>query len=227
MPELDLSKWLINTGGHGFGNAEQQYYSKQLENIRIVNKQLVIEAHKEAYLDMNYTSAKISSKGLFSFQYGRVDVRCKIPKGQGTWPAVWMLPDCFNKGTSWPECGEIDIMENVGQHEDVIHFSLHSKKYNHNLKNQDTHFDTFKGISERFAVYSMVWEHDYIEFLVDDVSHAKFDRKGMGDKILWPFDQNYYLILNLAIGGYWGGAIDDAIFPVQFLIDYIRVYKKQ
>jgi beta-glucanase (GH16 family) len=224
---LDKSKWQLETGGHGFGNGESQYYTAEEKNVRIENNQLVIEAHKETYENQSYTSAKLTTHGLFSMTYGRVEIKAKLPKGSGTWPAVWMMPDAFKEGLSWPRCGEIDIMEHIGRREDHIHFSLHTEKHNHIERTQDTFEDYFEGISDRFAVYSMNWTPDHFEFFIDDVSYAKFDRRNHMDDPMsfWPFDQPYYLIINLAIGGYWGGHVDDAIFPVRFVIDNVQVYR--
>jgi len=226
---LDTNKWTITTGNHGFGNAESQFYTDQNKNIRIESNQLVIEAHKEDYKDSKYTSGKLTTYKNLSMQYGKIEVRGQIPKGKGSWPAIWMLSDAFEVGEKWPRCGEIDIMEHVGKDEDMIHFSLHSDHYNHIEKTQLTHFERFEKITERFAVYTVIWENDYIEFLIDGISYAKYMKvdwtndDGVGS---WPFDQPYYLILNLAIGGYWGGFIDDDIFPIRFIIDYVRVFKK-
>lgn len=225
---IDPSKWEIVHAGTGFGNAENQFYTPREKNIRIENDCLIIEAHKEVYEHLSYTSAKITTRNLFSMQYGRVVVRAKLPKGKGTWPAIWMMPNSFHEGEKWPRCGEIDMMEHVGRDEDMIHFSLHTGKYNHNNKTQYTYFERLTEITERFAEYEMIWNEEYIEFLVDGHSYAKFTKGENGHDTTfdgWPFDQKFYLIINLAIGGFWGGEIDETVFPLQFLIDYVKVYK--
>lgn len=227
---LDQSKWVVETGDHGAGNAENQIYTSREKNVRLEDNKLIIEAHKEDFETFNYTSAKLTTFGKLDLQYGKISVRAKIPAGKGSWPAIWMLPNAFRNGEKWPGCGEIDIMEHVGRDEDMMHFSLHTGAYNHKLKNQLTYFERFSSITNRFAEYTMLWDGKSIEFLVDDVSYAKFvkGQEGMRtDKMGWPFDEPYYLILNLAVGGYWGGAVDDSIFPIKLEFDYVRVYKKQ
>lgn len=224
----DKDRWHFIKEGHGFGNNEAQFYTDRSKNLRIEDGVLVIEAHKEDYEHRQYTSAKITTYGKQSFQYGKFVIRAKIPKGQGTWPAIWMLPDSIKSGKAWPECGEIDIMEHVGRNHEVVHYSLHTGTYNHKDRTQYTYFEKIQGITERFADFTMIWTEDYIEFLVDDKLYARFN-KGQDGKDTdfggWPFDQPFYLILNLAIGGYWGGDIDDSIFPVRMEVESVKVYE--
>lgn len=224
---LDLSKWNYEVGGHGFGNNEDQFYTDREKNIRIEKGQLIIEAHKEDYEHRHYTSGKLTTYSKFSMQYGKVEVKAKLPKGKGTWPAIWMLPEAIKESSKWPRCGEIDIMEHIGRRKDVIHFSLHSELYNHRLNTQDTFEKTFENITDRFATYGMIWTPDYFEFQIDHVTYARFEKKvhDSDPVAAWPFDQPFYLILNLAIGGFWGGDIDDTILPASMIIDSIKVFK--
>ncbi|MBN2795603.1 MAG: glycoside hydrolase family 16 protein [Clostridia bacterium] len=224
---LDDEKWNIASGGHGFGNNEDQFYTTREKNVRLENNQLIIEAHKEVYENRLFTSGKVTTSKKFSMTYGKVEVKAKIPKGKGTWPAIWMLPEAIGEDLKWPRCGEIDIMEHVGRRADEIHFSLHSELYNHVKKTQETHVAYLEGITDRFALYGFIWTPEYVEFQVDHVTYARFEKKiNEEDQMAaWPFDQPFYLILNLAIGGYFGGEIDDQIFPVKMIVDNIQVFK--
>jgi len=226
--KLNPDQWTLEAGGFGYGNEEAQVYTDNSKNVRIENGLLVIEAHKEHEAQNDYTSGKITSYGKFSFQYGKVIVRAKIPYGKGTWPAIWLLPDTFKTGKyKWPHCGEIDMMEHVGRNKDEIHFSLHTEKYNHSKNTQYTYSNLVNGITKRMANYTMIWTKEKFEFLIDDIKYAVFTKGSDGkstDFSGWPFDQPYYLILNLAIGGFWGGAIDDSIFPVRMEVESIEIY---
>jgi|BioPla2DNA2_1021312.scaffolds.fasta_scaffold01979_5 beta-glucanase (GH16 family) len=221
--------WNVEHAGTGFGNNEDQYYTPREKNLYCKDSILHIVAHKENYKHRQYTSAKITSYGKKSVGYGMVEVKAKLPKGKGTWPAIWMLAESIRNGVSWPLCGEIDIMENIGRNHEEVHFSLHSKLYNHVIKTQQTYFETIPGVTERFSVYKMIWEPNYIKFFVDDKEYVTFT-KGEDNrditKLGWPFEPPYFIILNLAIGGNWGGEIDDSIFPQELLIDYVKVYER-
>ncbi len=222
QPNLDY--WNIDEGGSGFGNREEQFYTKRISNIYQKDSMLHIVARKEDFEHRQYTSAKITTRNKMHMQYGRCDVRMKLPKGLGTWPAVWFLGENI-KTVGWPSSGEIDLMEFVGKEPDVIHFSLHSKNYNH-TKNNNLHLKReVPGVSDDFNVYSMEWDKDGFKYFLNDkllFTAPKGDLKGMDD---WPFDQPFFLIINLAIGGNWGGKIDDSIFPAEFLVDYVRFYE--
>lgn len=219
-------KWGYECGGHGWGNNESQYYSDRIENAYVKDGQLHIQALKEEYEKNSYTSARLSTYGIASWQYGKIVVRAKLPKGKGTWPAIWMLSNGIREGVGWPLCGEIDIMEHVGKDQDMIHFSLHSKNHNHKINTQLTKFLPIDRVSESFHDYAIEWTEDKIEFLVDDVPHACFN-KGTKETVEdWPFDQPFYLILNVAVGGFWGGKIDDQMLPQEMRIEFVRVYQK-
>ncbi|MFL9832669.1 glycoside hydrolase family 16 protein [Chryseobacterium terrae] len=222
----DSTKWNYDYGGSGFGNEESQFYTKnRLENARIENGKLIIEAKKEDWENKKYTSARLITQGKFTFQYGTVEVRAKLPKGRGTWPAIWMLSE---KSRKWPNDGEIDIMEHVGYNQGHIHSSVHTKDYNHMINTQKTDTVFVNDASEKFHVYKMDWTPEKIEVYVDN---KKFFTCINDEKTYdaWPFDQPYYILLNLAVGGFWGGkeGIDDTVFPQKFYIDYVRVYQNK
>jgi beta-glucanase (GH16 family) len=225
-------------------NRELQYYTRgRLENARVESGMLVIESRKERFdnerFDRNarsnnwrasrqyadYTSASLITKGKASWLYGRFEIRAKLPTGRGTWPAIWTLGSNMDK-VGWPSCGEIDIMENVGFDPDTIHFNVHTKKFNH-LDN--THKGTKITIEKPytdFHTYAMEWRPDRLDFFVDDKKCFTYANDGTG-KDAWPFDEHQYLLLNIAIGGDWGGqrGIDDSIFPQRMQIDYVRIYE--
>ena len=228
----DSAKWSYEVGGNGWGNDEKQYYmEKSIENSVVRNGVLSIIALKKQYKNQNYTSAKLTTFNKLSIQYGKIEVRAKLPRGKGNWPAIWMLSESYQKKTEpWPLCGEIDIMEHVGKNPNSIHTSLHSELYNHIKGTQITHFQKLQDVFDTFHKYGIEWTKDYIRFYVDD--NLFFESyKGQDGRVStnegWPFDKPFYLILNLAIGGGWGGEIDDAIFPNEMQIDYVRVYQSK
>ena len=221
----DSSKWNYDVGGDGWGNHELQYYTqKRVENARVENGNLVIEARKEKWQNNDYTAARLVSKGKADWQYGKIEVRARLPKGIGTWPAIWMLGS--NTPLKWPDDGEIDIMEHVGFHQGYIHGSVHCKKFNHVIHTQKTDTIVVKDCSEKFHVYSLEWSKDSIQVGVDSNIYFKFANEHSGYDA-WPFDNRLYLLLNLAVGGDWGGAkgIDQDIWPQRMEIDYVRIYQ--
>ena len=223
LPEA--SKWEFEVGGDGFGNNELQFYTKKrTENARVEDGHLIIEAKKEQWEKNAYTSAKLTTKKTFPFQYGTVEVLAKLPKGKGTWPAIWMLSENLKE---WPDDGEIDIMEHVGYNEGFVHASVHTKKYNHIIGTQKTDTIVLKDATEKFHVYRADWTPAKIEMFVDGQKYFTYI-KTEKEYEAWPFDQPFYLILNQAVGGNWGGkeGIDEQIYPQKFLIDYVRIYKK-
>ncbi|HMP30079.1 MAG TPA: glycoside hydrolase family 16 protein, partial [Saprospiraceae bacterium] len=228
----DSTLWNYDVGGHGWGNNEKQFYLKDSEeNSNVANGHLNIVALKKQHENRMYTSSKLTTHERISIQYGKIEVRAKLPKGKGTWPAIWMLPNSIKDKTEpWPLCGEIDIMEHVGKDPNVVHVSLHSQLYNHMKGTQITHIDTLEDVFDTFHKYGIEWDQKSIQFFVDDQLYFK-TFKGEKGRIAenegWPFDKPYYLILNLAIGGNWGGEIDDNIFPTTMVVDYVRMYKKK
>ena len=228
----DSGKWSYETGGHGWGNNEKQFYlENSLENAYVQDGVLHIVALKKEYEGSAYTSAKLITYGKFTPQYGRIEVKAKLPAGKGTWPAIWMLPVSIQDGTEdWPLCGEIDIMEHVGKDPNMVHTTLHSELYNHIKGTQITHFERFEDVFNTFHTYAVDWTDKFIKFYIDD--QLFFEAyKGQDGKVTtnegWPFDKPYYLILNLAVGGNWGVEIDDSIFPCEMQIDYVRIYQKE
>ena len=222
---LDPAKWGYDLGY--IANDEKQYYTSRSENVRAEAGTLVIEARKEAYQGYAYTSARVTTRGRFELQYGRVEVRAKLPAGRGTRPATWMLGTNIDE-VGWPTCGEIDIMENVGFDPLRIHASVHSAAYNHRIGTQKTASVTIPNPSQDFHVYAMEWYADHIDVFVDGQKYFTFRNEGTGSRT-WPFDKPQYLLLNLAIGGSWGGqqGIDETQFPKRYLIDYVRVYQQR
>jgi beta-glucanase (GH16 family) len=223
----DSTKWTYDTGGHGWGNNELQYYtSNRLKNARVENGILTIEAHREDTASKAFTSARLITRGKASWQYGKIVVSAKLPEGRGTWPAIWTLPDKPNM--TWPDDGEIDIMEHVGFDPGKIHASIHCKKYNHMIGTQKTAATTLPDFNQSFHIYTLEWDTQHITVGIDEKSYFEFYRN-KEDYAGWPFDNNMYLLLNIAVGGNWGGqkGIDNTIFPQAMEIDYVRIYQKR
>lgn len=210
-------------------NRESQFYTRaRKENAWVDNGTLKLIARKEPFdgKNDNYTSASITTKGTREFQYGRIEVSAKLPEGRGIWPAIWMLPAKDNYG-GWPRCGEIDIMEFVGFDRNKIHINIHNGKYNNQKGgSRGTSFET-RHIHDRFHVYALEWTPLRLDIFIDDV--VVFTYRKEEDSIdAWPFDHPFYLILNVAVGGGWGGqqGIDDTFFPQAMEVDYVRLYQK-
>jgi beta-glucanase (GH16 family) len=221
----DSSKWNYDVGGHGWGNQELQFYTgRRSENARVENGHLIIEARKEKWEGKDYTSARLISKGKGDWKYGRIEVKARIPKGLGTWPAIWMLAS--TKPFKWPEDGEIDIMEHVGYNQGFVHGSVHTKKYHHSIGTQKTDTIFIKDCSENFHVYSVEWNAEKVDVAVDGKVFFSFPNEHSG-YLAWPFDNKMYLLLNVAVGGAWGGAkgLDPSVYPVRMEVDYVRVYQ--
>lgn len=239
----DRRKWDYEWGF--VRNNEAQFYTEaRTENARVEDGHLVIEARREKFRnpdftpeagrgDRNrrgqefaeYTSASLITKGKAAWTHGRVEVRAKMPTARGTWPAIWMLGTTI-KEVGWPRCGEIDIMEFVGFEPGVIHANVHTAKYNHTKGNGKGDKITIADASEAYHVYAMEWDSEKMDFFVDKHKYFTYRNEKSGADA-WPFDRDQYLILNLAIGGAWGGrkGIDESAFPQRFCIDYVRVYQ--
>ncbi|RTL60965.1 MAG: glycoside hydrolase family 16 protein [Sphingobacteriales bacterium] len=223
----DSTKWTGEVGGHGWGNNEAQFYTGiRKENARVENGKLIIEARKENWEGKNYTSARLITKNKGDWQYGKIEVKAKIPKGRGTWPAIWMLGS--TTPLKWPDDGEIDIMEHVGFHQGYIHASIHCKKYNHVIGTQKTDTTYLKDCSEKFHIYGVEWSKDSVKISVDHKVYFSFANEHSSYDA-WPFDNKMFLILNIAVGGNWGGqkGIDEKIWPQKMEIDYVRVWQKK
>jgi beta-glucanase (GH16 family) len=237
----DASKWSNEVGF--IRNNERQYYThNRRENARVENGMLVIETRKEHFKIpegddrgnrsrgreyAEYTSASLTTRDKASWTYGRIEVRAKLPTGRGTWPAIWTL-GTNTRQVGWPACGEIDIMENVGFDPDLIHGNIHTKSYNHVRHTNKGSKITVEKPYEDFHVYAVEWRPERIDFFVDKNKYFTFKNEGTGDAA-WPYNKPQYLILNIAIGGDWGGqkGVDDGIFPQKMYIDYVRVYQEE
>ncbi|MDD8016844.1 MAG: glycoside hydrolase family 16 protein [Bacteroidota bacterium] len=225
-PSIDPTKWGYETGGSGWGNNELEYYTDRKENSFIENGSLVIQALKENYSGKSYTSARMVTKYRGDWLYGRFEIRAKLPYGVGTWPAIWMLPTDWAYG-GWPASGEVDIMEHVGYDPNVIHGSTHCQKYYFKIGTQKTATIKETNVFSEFHTYGVEWFPEKIDFFVDSVKYFSSTNDSTGWEA-WPFDKRFHLLLNIAIGGDWGGAkgVDNSIFPQRMYIDYVRVYKK-
>jgi beta-glucanase (GH16 family) len=215
---VDGGKWGIDQGGGGFGNNELEYYTNRQDNVRVEGGNLIITARRENYGGNQYTSGKLTTSGKFSTIYGKFEMRAKLPRGQGIWPAFWMLGDNIGQ-RGWPACGEIDIMEYIGREGDVVHGSTHGVGTDHSSS------VSRGGLSDGFHTYAANWQPNSIDFLIDDQVYYTVQRSWGGD---WPFaDHNFFIILNLAVGGNWPGNPDGSTqFPQEFVIDYVRVYEQ-
>jgi beta-glucanase (GH16 family) len=210
----------------GWGNNELQYYTMREENARVEDGKLIITAQKEIpfYQGRQYTSARMVTRNKVDFKYGRVDVRAKLPKGQGLWPAIWMLPTDTVYGI-WPASGEIDIMENIGSEPNSIFGTIH---YGHDFWRYDTQYlpvDTVD-FSEDFHTYTVLWTEDCILFQVDGIDVGVPNTRSSVLPTTWPFDQEFHIILNVAVGGNLPGNPDFSTqFPQTMEVDYVRVYQ--
>lgn len=222
----DPNNWGYDIGGSGWGNNELQYYTNALSNAEVKNGMLTITAKKEVVDNRNYSSARLISKNKGDFTYGRAEIKAKLPGGKGTWPAIWMLPSGTWAYGEWPKSGEIDIMEHVGYDPNVVHFSVHTEAYNHVIGTQKTSTKTIPTAIGDFHLYRVDWTPYAVRGYFDDVQVFSFTNDGNGYKT-WPFDKPFHLLLNVAVGGNWGGAqgVDETVFPASMVIDYVRVYK--
>lgn len=225
----DTGKWNFDTRGneYGWGNNEKQWYTvADPDNAFISDGILTITAIKEPTSGKEYSSARLTTQGKGNWLFGKVEVRAKVPTGRGTWPAIWMMP-AENTYGGWPKSGEIDIMEHVGYDPDTVHSTVHTERFNHVIGTQVGKPMYQPTASTDFHVYTLEWDKNEIRSYVDGQQYFNFVNNGEGSGA-WPFDKPFYLILNLAVGGGWGGqqGIDDTLFPHQFQIDYVRIYQK-
>ena len=227
---LDPSKWKAIIGNGcpnlcGFGNNEAQYYTDSEGNLDVEDGVLTISATTDQVGKNEYSSAKLVTKGLAHWKYGRFEVKAKLPAGKGIWPAIWMLPAKNNYG-GWPKSGEIDIMEHVGYNPDMIYGTVHTQSFNHMKGTQKGDSLKIKNVYDDFHVFAVEWRKDKIDFFIDNEKYHTFENTGNQNSDEWPFDQPFYMVLNVAVGGSWGGkfGIANDIFPNRMEIDYVRIY---
>jgi beta-glucanase (GH16 family) len=221
----DPAKWDYDIGGHGWGNNELQYYTNRIDNAVVSDGRLQIVARKETFEGKEFTSARLVSRNKGDFLYGRIEVSAKLPSGRGTWPAIWMLPTDWEYG-GWPKSGEIDIMEHVGYNPDVVHISTHTEAYYWVLGNNKTATMTVPTARTDFHTYRIDWTPFAVRGFIDGVHIFTHINEGTGYQS-WPFDKRFHLLLNIAVGGNWGGqqGVDPAIFPATMEIDWVRYYR--
>jgi len=222
-PDSSIWSYDIGTGTNGWGNSELQYYTDRTKNVTVNNGYLIITADKENFEGAAYTSARLLTKDKFEQKYGRFEARIQLPYGQGIWPAFWMLG--ANSDTAiWPQCGEIDIMENRGQQPTLITGSIHGPGYSAGesiSKEYDLVNDRF---DTGFHIFGIEWGPDYINFYVDDVLYNQITPEDAPGE--WVFDQPFYILMNVAVGGNFVGPPNaETKFPQSMLVDYVRVYK--
>ena len=213
----DPSIWSYDLGAGGWGNNEEQFYTNSASNVIVAGGNLKITAKAEPMGTSNYTSARIKTQNKYDFIYGKAEIRAKLPEGSGTWPAIWMLGDNIET-VGWPECGEIDIMEHRGNTPGVVHGTLHYP--NNSGGNANTNTTTVPTVSSEFHVYKVIWTSTSIKFYVDDNLYHSF-----ANSSAVPFNSNFFFILNIAMGGDFGGTIAPGFTQSSMEVDYIRVYQ--
>jgi beta-glucanase (GH16 family) len=229
---MDPAKWTIETGGTGWGNQELEFYTDRPQNVYQQDGNLVIRVLEEKYpgagsVPRNYTSARLKTQGHFAQAYGRFEARIKIPRGPGIWPAFWMLGNDFGP-TPWPACGEIDIMENIGQEPDIVHGTVHGPAYAGKKGLGAPYRLPGKArVADDFHIFAIEWEPAAIRFYVDQTLYATRTPADLPKGARWVYDHPFFLIVNVAVGGAWPGNPDATTsFPQTMLVDYIRAYRR-
>jgi beta-glucanase (GH16 family) len=233
---IDSSKWTAEIGGNGWGNQELEYYTNSIENAyHDGSGSLVIKAIKLTpplnltcwYGPCQYTSARLVTKGKFDQKYGRFEARIKIPRGQGMWAAWWMLGNDIDT-VGWATCGEIDVMENIGREPNIVHATVHGPNYNGaNGIGGPFSLANNQAFADDFHIYSTEWSENLLRFYVDGTLYKTITPSDIPQGSRWVYDHPFFMILNLAIGGAWGGNPDNTTpFPGEMKIDYVRVYKR-
>jgi beta-glucanase (GH16 family) len=221
-PDSKLWGFDIGTGQGGWGNKEFQYYTDRPKNVRVEGGNLIITAEKESFNGAAYTSARLLTKGKFQQTYGRFEARMKLPWGQGMWPAFWMLGADIDTN-SWPNCGEIDIMEYRGQNPSTLIGTVHGPGYAGGQSIGKSYALTNGRFDTDFHIFGIEWGPEYINFYVDNVLYNQITPASLPGK--WVFDKDFFLLLNLAVGGnFVGDPNDETVFPQTLLVDYVRVY---
>ncbi len=228
--EIDLANWTYDIGGWGWGNGEAQYYTDRSENARIEDGKLVIEARQEQFEDSYYTSARLKTQGLQEFRYGRIEARMQVPAGVGLWPAFWMLGSGFEEGSDeeargWPFVGEIDVMEYIGREPDLVMGTIHGPGYA-GAGGLTTWHRPGEQIAEDFHTFAVEWDEGGIRWFYDGEQYAEQTPAVMSGRD-WVFDHEFFLIVNLAVGGQLPGPPAlDLEFPVRLLVDHVRVFQR-
>lgn len=224
--KLDNENWKFWTGGHGWGNDELEYYTARKKNVFVKKGKLVIEARKEKYEKNDYTSGLVTTQGKREFKYGRIDIRAKLPKGKGIWPALWLLGN--NHSTiGWPASGEVDIMELLGHEPGTIYATMHWGPAGASVSQKIGGKFSIAGadFSKQFHVFSFEWDEKIMKWYVDNVAY--FTSSADVVTGTYPFDNRFFILMNIAVGGKWPGYPDEKnIFPQRMYIDYVRVYQK-
>jgi len=229
---VDDSKWVAESGGGGWGNKELEYYTTRLQNAHQQAGNLVIQAIQEKYtgsdgVSRGYTSARLKTQGKFAQAYGRFEARTKIPRGQGIWPAFWMLGN-ENGKPGWPTSGEIDIMENIGKEPGMVHGTIHGPGYSgeHGI-GAPFSLPAGQKFADDFHVFAVEWEPETIRFYVDEHLYATRTPVDLPRGTKWVYDHPFFILLNVAVGGGWPGSPDaSSVFPQEMLVDYVRVYRR-
>jgi len=228
---IDTSKWVLESGGNGWGNQELEYYTTRPQNAYQQGGNLIIKVLAEKYtgpdgVARDYTSARLKTLGKFSQKYGRFEARIKIPYGQGIWPAFWMMGDDIEK-KAWPKGGEIDIMENIGKEPGMVHGTIHGPGYS-GANGIGAPFELPAGqrFADDFHLYAVEWDPKAIRFYVDDHLYETITPANLPKGTKWVYDHPFFLLLNVAVGGEWPGSPDASTsFPQIMLVDYVRVYR--
>ena len=228
--EVNASNWTFELGNNnGWGNNELESYTASTNNAFVSAGNLIIEARQERVGNFNYTSARMITKSKKEFKWGRVDIRAKLPKGKGIWPALWMLGSNIST-VNWPACGEIDIMELIGQDPNRVFATLHfGTNFSNHKSDTASYFSSSAGFDQQFHLYSMVWNDAQIKILIDDQEYYNLSKVRFSTdypSYSYPFDNPFFFIFNIAVGGNWPGSPDaTTVFPQRMAIDYIRVYQ--
>ena len=220
---LDSAKWTYDVGGNGWGNSELEYYTSGTANAAMDgNGNLVITAKNQSMSGMDYTSARIKTQGLASWTYGRIEARIKIPKGQGMWPAFWLLGTDINTNP-WPACGEIDVVENIGKEPSIIHGSMHGPGYSGG-SGPTAQYSLSAPVGDAYHMFAIEWEQNVIRWYVDNTLYSTKAPSNIPSGATWVYAHPFFIILNVAVGGTWPGNPDaSTVFPQQMLVDYVRV----
>ncbi len=223
---LNTASWNYETGNgnNGWGNNEHQYYTSRVKNVFVSEGNLIIEARKDNIEGFLYSSARLTTKNKREFQFGRIDIRAKLPKGKGIWPALWMLGANISQ-VGWPVCGEIDIMELIGSEPNKVHGTLHWKGVNGHLYQGGSTVLASGDFSDEFHVFSIIWQEDTISWYLDDRLYYSMSEADFGNAV-YPFNARQFFLFNVAVGGNWPGYPDQTtVFPQRMFIDYIRVFQ--